>query len=263
MENVVDIVNRHTLLNKMDIAHLAMTNKDMRAIVMGSKIAQRMLIYERIELCLQQFIKLTESKPPFTMSWMFIAHTDTSPVRSVSAWTELTPPNVPQSLVDHVRLETPVPEQPQLQLQQVVQSDEIEPLLATQANAEDMENALYDVLERHQSRRNATLSKSFFICKQTPKNKSRYKSMLLYRELTSELNYADTTIRFVVDKLIQSTEEALDCFKYQFWPHVDEFIFLSSCTYKSTHHRKEFEALTATMNTLLNAIRGNVAMASG
>jgi hypothetical protein len=194
MDNVSDLilhlVARHIVKTDVKtVGVLAMTSKNIKHTLESDEQIAKLLTYERLEQCMRVFIGLAQSKPPFSMSWIFMADPNSTNGQHPGT--------------------------------------------------------------------TSTVSKSLFICKQTPKNKNRFKSMLVYRELSSEVMYDATNVSFVLDKLLQCTDEALDCFKNNIWPNINRITFIGSCTYNTLKYRLEYEKVTSEMNRLIAISRAH------
>lgn len=172
----IAVSNPHSGLDVRDLARAGATS---RALFRMARSAQQK-IYERVEECLKQFIHLAMSRPPFSMSWMFMEQY--APSSSSSA------PKI-----------------------------------------------------------------SLLICKQTPKNKNKFKSMLIYREWCTDTSGL-VPMDFVVDKVLQSVDEALDYCKRRFWPQMHKMLFIESSPYRMSKYRAEYDQLTAEMTRLLSGL---------
>lgn len=100
-------------------------------------------------------------------------------------------------------------------------------------------------------------NQSLSIQKQTPKNKCKHKSMMVFQQLIRQRSNLeeDLDIVYAIDTHMQCAEECLDCFKTEIWPYIklNQIKFAFGCTYKRPDARKEFETLTEEMSNLIKS----------
>lgn len=96
---------------------------------------------------------------------------------------------------------------------------------------------------------------SLTIQKQTPKNKCKHKSMMVFVQLMRQHSIEeDIEVIYTIDTHIQCIDEFLDRFKQDFWPHIIDVKFAFGCAYKRASVRREFEQLTKEMALLISCV---------